>query len=147
MIFFYQILSNYNTPLPFYQKSSKYLCSTGRMFKPLSSLKWGYRFRLGNNSGVDDQLDAVTSVSSWSRCSKRMTILKLKIIHINYFGHDRFSSSRIFEDQFDLIKTAFTIRVDTRNVLGSILSYFNFDRSSPISLILKSNAGMRKDLA
>ncbi|RNA38991.1 hypothetical protein BpHYR1_041668 [Brachionus plicatilis] len=35
-------------------------------------MKGGYRFRLGNNSGVDDQLDAVTSVSGRSRCSKRL---------------------------------------------------------------------------
>ncbi|RNA22302.1 hypothetical protein BpHYR1_044268 [Brachionus plicatilis] len=39
------------------------------------SLKYGMnkgdRFRLGNNSGVDDQLDAVTSVSGRSRCSKK----------------------------------------------------------------------------
>ncbi|RNA32260.1 hypothetical protein BpHYR1_036949 [Brachionus plicatilis] len=33
---------------------------------------WLYRFRLGNNSGVDDQLDTVTSVSGRSRCSKRI---------------------------------------------------------------------------
>ncbi|RMZ92885.1 hypothetical protein BpHYR1_036478, partial [Brachionus plicatilis] len=33
--------------------------------------RMGYRFRLGNNCGVDDQLDGVTSVSGRSRCSKR----------------------------------------------------------------------------
>ncbi|RNA19895.1 hypothetical protein BpHYR1_029273 [Brachionus plicatilis] len=44
------------------------------------SLQYGtnrYRFRLGTNSGVDDQLDAVTSVSGRSRCLKRCR-LKIK---------------------------------------------------------------------
>ncbi|RNA04576.1 hypothetical protein BpHYR1_004184 [Brachionus plicatilis] len=48
-----------------------------RQFRAAIALFWspysrmGYQFRLGNNSGVDDQLDAVTSVSGRSRCSKK----------------------------------------------------------------------------
>ncbi|RNA04592.1 hypothetical protein BpHYR1_044019 [Brachionus plicatilis] len=45
----------------------------------------GNRFRLGNKSGVDDQLEAVTSVSGRSRCSKRYSsdfIFKLRIAMI-----------------------------------------------------------------
>nr|QNH67968.1 ATP-binding cassette transporter subfamily G-like protein 2 [Brachionus plicatilis] len=55
------------------------------MFKPHSSLKKGDRFRLGNNSGVDDQLDAVTSVSGRSRCSKVNTLLNsIKVTSLKF---------------------------------------------------------------
>ncbi|RNA12236.1 hypothetical protein BpHYR1_029905, partial [Brachionus plicatilis] len=47
------------------QHSSMASMSSGQEFR-------GYQFRLGNNSGVDDQLDAVTSVSGRSRCSKKV---------------------------------------------------------------------------
>ncbi|RNA27645.1 hypothetical protein BpHYR1_014782 [Brachionus plicatilis] len=43
----------------------------------------GYRFRLGNNSGVDDQLDAVTSVSGRSHCSKRKILIGIINVFLN----------------------------------------------------------------
>ncbi|RNA41666.1 hypothetical protein BpHYR1_052779 [Brachionus plicatilis] len=50
-------------------KSSKYLCNTGQMLKALSSLKMMEWFLLGSNCGVEDQLNAVTSLSDRSSCS------------------------------------------------------------------------------
>ncbi|RNA12600.1 hypothetical protein BpHYR1_009086 [Brachionus plicatilis] len=62
---------------------------------------FGYRLLMGNNSGVDDQLDAVTSVSGRSRCSKRnlSKLLNLKLDRrdssiVSHHNHQRVKSSQ-----------------------------------------------------